>query len=758
MSRLLIVSNRLPVNISKEKGQFRVERSVGGLATGVGSVYKSQESLWIGWPGYNVEKMQKEERQQIVDLLAQEKCYPVFLTSHEIKQYYGGFCNNIVWPLFHYFNQYAKYDPNYWSSYKKVNQKFCDAVMEVAKPDDVFWIHDYHLMLLPQMIRERLPHAKIGYFFHIPFPSYELFRLLPWRTELLEGILGADLVGFHTYDYVRHFLSSVRRILGHEHTLREVQVGTRLVRVDLFPMGIDYNRYSQAASSPKVQKEAERIRRKIGDDQKIILSSDRLDYTKGISLRLEAFDALLSKKAEYRGKVSLILIAVPSRTNVNQYQALKKRIDELVGRINGKYGTTGWLPVRYFNRFLPFEMLVAFYSLADVALITPLRDGMNLMAKEYVASKVNGGGMLILSEMAGAAQELGEALIVNPNNQEEIVAAIEKALATPLEEQQRLNRVMQKRLMRYDINRWVLDFFNRLDDAWIAQERNSQHVLTATLRKELIDSYKQASKRLIMLDYDGTLVAFADKPEKAVPTAEVLDVLKALSESPANEVVIISGRDRNTLTSWFNSLDIGLIAEHGAWMKERSGEIRVPRLLSNDWKKEIMPLLELWADRTPGSFIEEKPYSLVWHYRNTEPLLGSLRANEIKDDLVYLTSNLGLAVVEGNKVVEIKNAVVNKGEAAQNWLSKLAVVEGNKVVEIKNAVVNKGRAAQNWLAKGGWAFILAIGDDKTDEDLFEVLPTSAYSIKVGLVASKARFNLVSQRDVLPLLRELTASN
>ncbi|XES77475.1 MAG: bifunctional alpha,alpha-trehalose-phosphate synthase (UDP-forming)/trehalose-phosphatase [Candidatus Bathyarchaeia archaeon] len=756
MSRLLIVSNRLPVNVSKEKGQLRVERSVGGLATGVGSVYKSQESLWVGWPGYNVQKMQKDERQQIVELLAQERCHPVFLTSHEVKLYYGGFCNNIVWPLFHYFNQYAKYDPNYWSSYKKVNQKFCDAIMEVAQPDDVFWVHDYHLMLLPNLIRERLPQAKIGYFFHIPFPSYELFRMLPWRTEILEGILGADLVGFHTYDYVRHFLSSVRRILGCEHTLNEVQIGTRLARVDIFPMGIDYEHFVNAASSDKVKKEAERIRRKIGDGQKIILSSDRLDYTKGISPRLEAFDALLSKKAEYRGKVSFVLIAVPSRINVSQYQTLKKQIDELVGRINGKYGTTGWIPVRYFNRFVPFEMLVAFYTLADVALVTPWRDGMNLMAKEYVASKVNGSGMLILSEMAGAAQELGEALIVNPNNQEEIVMAIEKALSTPIEEQKRLNCVMQKRLMRYDIKRWVQDFFNRLDDAWIAQERNSQHLITAKIRKELVDSYKRAKKRLIMLDYDGTLVAFADKPEKAVPTPEVTDVLKALSASSSNEVVIISGRDRNTLTSWFSSLDLALIAEHGAWMRERSGEIRAPQLLSNDWKKEILPLLELWADRTPGSFIEEKPYSLVWHYRNTEPLLGSLRANEIKDDLVYLTSNLGLAVVEGNKVVEIKNASVNKGVAAQNWLSKLAVVEGNKVVEIKNASVNKGRAAENWLSKGGWDFVLAIGDDRTDEDLFEALPSSAYTIKVGLVASKARYNLVSQRDVLPLLRELTS--
>ena len=600
--------------------------------------------------------------------------------------------------------------------------------MKVAKPDDVFWVHDYHLMLLPKMIRERLPNAKIGFFLHIPFPSYEVFRLLPWRSEVLSGILGADLVGFHTYDYVRHFLSSVRRILGYEHTLSEIQTGERLVKVDLFPMGIDYNRFFNAAASKPVQREVKRIRKRMGS-QKIILSSDRLDYTKGIPLRLEAFDALLGSRKKYRGKVSMVLVTVPSRGSVSQYQALKKRIDELVGRINGKYGTTGWIPVHYFSRFLPFKMLVAWYSIADVGLVTPLRDGMNLMSKEFVASKVDGTGMLVLSEMTGAAQELGEALIVNPNNQEEIINAIDRALSMPTEEQQKANRTMQKRLKRYDIRRWVADFLSSLEKAWVAQQANAQHVLTGGIRKDLVTSYQNSKKRLILLDYDGTLVPFANKPEKATPKPELMAILKKLSQDLSNEVIIISGRDRNTLSKWFKTLNVGLIAEHGAWLKERSGTTHTLEQLSTEWKKDIMPLLELFTDRTPGAFVEEKTYSLVWHYRNTEPLLGTLRANELKDDLVYLSSNLGLAVVEGNKVVEVKNANINKG-----------------------------RAAQNWLLQKPWDFILAIGDDRTDEDLFEVLPPTAYSIKVGIGPSKARYNLFSQRDVLPLLRNCTENN
>lgn len=727
MSRLLIVSNRLPLNLSKNNGELKVERSVGGLATGVGSIYKSQDSLWIGWPGYSVQKLQIEEKKKVVDLLDKQRCHPVFLSSYDIKQYYNGFCNNTIWPLFHYFNLYTRYDQSYWDSFKKVNEKFCDAILNIAKNDDTFWIHDYHLMLLPEMIRQRLPKAKIGFFLHIPFPSYELFRLLPWRSEILTGILGADLVGFHTYDYVRHFLSSVTRILGFEHSLSEIQTGERLVKAELFPMGIDYKHFHNAASSEYVLKEVARIRKKVGN-QRIILSSDRLDYTKGIPLRLEAFDAFLNKKADYRGKITLYLVAVPSRSNVSQYQILKKQIDELVGRINGKYATADWMPVRYFSHFLPFNQLVALYSVADVGLVTPLRDGMNLMAKEFVASKANRKGILIISEMAGAAQELGEAIVVNPNNLDALINAMEKALTMPQEEQQKQNSVMQNRLKHYDINHWIEDFLSGLDQAWIDQKANMESVITPKVKKELLKKYSNSTRRLILLDYDGTLVPFADTPEEAKPTVEILKLLKKISEDPSNEIVIVSGRKRDTLTQWLNSLDIGYIGEHGAWIKERSGEVHIPETLSNDWKKDLLQLLELYTDRTPGSLVEEKEASLVWHYRKAEPHLGFLRANQLKDDLTSLTSNLGLIVAEGNKVIEIKNAVINKGQAAQMWLSKQQ-----------------------------WDFIMAIGDDKTDEDLFAVLPADAFSIKVGLGSTKASYNLLSQSQVVPLLKSCLKS-
>ncbi len=727
MNRLLIVSNRLPISVTRKNGDFRLQRSVGGLATGVGSFYKSYESLWVGWPGMNVQRKHEEEKDRIIDTLRRERCHPVFLSSYDIKHYYDGFCNNTLWPLFHYFSLFTDYDPKTWTVYQRVNEKFCDAVMEVARPDDIIWIHDYHLMLLAQMLRERLPDAEIGYFHHIPFPSFEVFRNLPWRKEILTGLLGADLIGFHTYGYVRHFLSSVRRVLGHEHSFGEVRTGTRVVRTDLFPMGIDYHRFADSAGSTPVQKEITRVRQKYGS-RKIVLSFDRLDYTKGIPLRLEAFDTLLERKPEYQGKVSLVLVAVPSRASVGRYQALKKRIDELVGRINGKYGTTDWVPVRYFYNFLPFETLVAFYSAADVALVTPLRDGMNLMAKEYIATRTDGTGVLILSEMAGAAEELGEAIIVNPNDQDAVIEAIEAALAMPEKEQIERNRTMQRRLMRYDIERWVSDFLARLGDARAIRVERSEQIITPAIRDQLIAGYASATDRLLLLDYDGTLVPFAVKPQKAVPGNATKEVLEALSHVPGNEVVVISGRDRYTLDAWFGKMDIGLIAEHGVWTKERSGKWRMHEGLSSDWKDEIYPLLELYTDRTPGAFIEEKDFSLVWHYRRTEPILGAQRAKDLKDDLLHLTSNLNVGIMEGNKVIEIKNTVVDKGRAALSWVSQHA-----------------------------WDFILAIGDDRTDEDLFAVMPPDAYSIKVGLAPSRARFNLVAQRDVLPLLRRCIGS-
>lgn len=726
MSRLMIVSNRLPVTMSRREGKLTLESSAGGLATGLGSIYRSRDSLWIGWPGVSRERI-GDRREEIETRLAEDRFYPVWLTQHDVENHYYGFCNKTIWPLFHYLSLYTIYSKNYWEAYKRVNMEFCDEVIRVAREDDIIWVQDYHLMLLPMMIRERMPDSKIGFFLHIPFVSSEVFRLLPWRREILEGLLGADLLGFHTYDYVHHFVESVRRVTGYEHSFGDIGVGGRTVKVDAFPMGIDYQKFSGAERDRKVQKEIRRIHDKVGD-RRIVLSIDRLDYTKGIPERLEIFDMFLDKYPEYREKVTMILVAVPSRTGVEHYRMLKRRLDELIGRINGKYGTFDWMPVWYLYRSLPFNMMVALYNVADICLVTPLRDGMNLIAKEFVASKEDGRGVLILSEMAGAAKELGEALIVNPNNKDEIVEAMRTAFTIPPEEQVVRNRAMQVRLSRYSIAGWVDDFMDCLAKAKARQHETGVIRLAEENREKLRAAYHDASERLILLDYDGTLVPFVDRPEKASPDPEILDILKSLAAREGNEVVLVSGRDRDTLEKWFGGLDISMVAEHGVWSRDRGGVWVMIEALKDDWKGEMRSLLELYVDRTPGSFVEEKGYSLSWHYRKADARLASVRAKELKEDLIKLTENLGIRVLEGSKVIELKDAGVNKG-----------------------------RAVARWLGQKDWDFVLAIGDDWTDEDMFDVLPDTAYSIKVGLNASKARFNIDSQEEVRVLLKELRAT-
>lgn len=723
MGRWLIISNRLPITVVKRENQLQFHASAGGLATGLGSFYKSYKSLWIGWPGITLEKI-KGKRGEIEERILAENCYPIFLSQYDIENYYYGFCNKTLWPLFHYFTQYTTYSKNLREAYKRVNELFCKTVVKIANPDDIIWVHDYHLMLLPRLIRERLPEATIGFFLHIPFPSLEVFRLLPGRKEILNGLLGADLIGFHTYDYVLHFLASIRHLLGYEHSFGQITAKGRTIKVDAFPMGIDYERFANAVDHKEVQREIKKIRKKVGES-KIILSVCRLDYTKGVPERLEAFDLFLERNPEYREKVSFVLVAVPSRTRVNQYMLLKRQVDELIGRINGKHGTIGWTPIWYIYGSLPFHRLVALYNIADVALVTPLRDGMNLIAKEFIASKRDGRGVLVLSEMTGAAKELGEAIMVNPNNREQVAEALKEALEMPEEDQIERNRIMQIRLQRYDVIRWANEFVDKLLEAKKAQRELGQRRLTQQMRNSLIDHYLKSKRRLILLDYDGTLIPFVVRPERARPDERLLELLRSLSYEPKNEVVIISGRDKATLENWFGSLNMGLVAEHGVWIKEKDGNWEMIEPLKNDWKEEIRPILEIYVDRTPGAFIEEKEFSLVWHYRMADPELGEVRARELKDALLQLTVNLNLGVLEGNKVIEIKNIGINKG-----------------------------RAALRWIKKEKWGFILAIGDDWTDDDVFAVLPELAYSIKVGLGPSRARFNLDSIMDIRLLLEEL----
>jgi trehalose 6-phosphate synthase/phosphatase len=724
MGRLLVIANRLPFSITKRAEKFAFRPSAGGLAVGLSSLPESYERLWIGWPGITNEKLTNHDKEQIREKLADENCLPVFLSEKQIERYYLGFSNKTIWPLFHYFPTRTIWENNFWKTYQQVNQTFFKTVADIVEPGDRIWVHDYQLMLLPQLLREKFPDLEIGFFLHIPWPSFELFRLLPWREDILNGILGSDLIGFHTYDYVRHFLSSISRIMSLEHTLGQIRKGNRIVKVDAFPMGIDYRKYSQAINNPATRKEVDKILQIVGQ-RKIIISIDRLDYTKGIIQRLEAFDLFLSENPEYKGKVTLIMVAVPSRTDVKDYQMLRNRLEQLVGRINGEHGAIGYIPVWYLYRFMPFHKIAALYNIADVALVTPLRDGMNLIAKEFIAGKTDGKGVLILSEMTGAASELGEALIVNANNKGAIVQAIKDALEMPLPEQIERNRLMQERIAGYDVSRWSSDFISALSDIKKKQQELYVSKLSESIKQELIKDYGKSKKRLLLLDYDGTLVGFKGRPAQAGPDNEILDFLRNLSGDKKNNIVIISGRDKKTLDEWLNGLNVSLVAEHGAWIKLQGHQWQCTQPHKALWKDSIKPILELYSDRTPGSAVEEKDFALVWHYRRADAELAGIRVQELRDALMNLTENLDVGVFEGNKIIEIKNVGVNKGRAVEFWT-------GNQK----------------------WEFLLAAGDDYTDEEMFRALPKGAYSIKVGLSISNARFQVDTLNEIRLLLKEL----
>ncbi|MEM7551389.1 MAG: bifunctional alpha,alpha-trehalose-phosphate synthase (UDP-forming)/trehalose-phosphatase [Bacteroidota bacterium] len=723
MAKTLIVSNRLPVKISKnEEGELSYMPSEGGLATGLGSIYKEGGNIWIGWPGLYLDD--EKEQTKVKEGLSKNNMSPVFLTEKEIKDYYEGFSNETLWPNFHYFNQYCLFDDDHWEEYKRVNQKFTNAILEHAEANDTIWVHDYQLLLVPSMVRKERPDMSIGFFQHIPFPSYESFRILPYRREILCGMLGADLIGFHTYDDMRHFLSSVSRLAGYSNSRGEIEYRNRKIYVDAFPMGIDYDKYASTAASPETLEREVRYRTSMGD-QKIILSIDRLDYSKGIPQRLRAFEVFLETYPEYVEKVSLLMVVVPSRDNVEKYKRLKEEIDELVGRINGNFSRISWSPIYYYYRSFPLEALSAFYRMAKVALVTPLRDGMNLVCKEYIASKLDQKGVLILSEMAGSSKELSDAILINPTDQKQLVEALHRALTMSEEEQIKHISIMQKSLKRYNIFHWVDLFMKRLSQIKEEQKSHLTQQITEEVAKGIVKDYKSAQKRLIFLDYDGTLVSFHDDPNDSKPDENLIQTIEDLTSDEANKVVIISGRDKETLGGWLGHLKLDFITEHGVWLREYGSDWRLKAPISGDWKEEIRELLESYVNRTPGSFIEEKNYSLVWHYRKVETGLDELRTREITSHLKFLSQNRNLQVLEGDKVIEIKSSEVDKGKAATLWLSD------------------------------EYDFVFAAGDDWTDEDTFEAMPEDAYTIKVGNKSTAAHYRCPSNKELRELLLSFT---
>lgn len=724
--RLIIVSNRLPVAITKRKGKITIQPSPGGLATALRALQTEKEVVFFGWPGYIPEN---RNEQKFIDSSLRDihSCLPIFLTRREIDKYYYGFSNRTLWPLFHYFTSYCTFEKSEWEAYRHVNQKFFKKVIQDSNETDTFWVHDYHLMLLPHFLRTYFPKTDIGFFLHIPFPSSEIFRILPWRNEVLEGMLGADLIGFHTYEYARHFLSSALRLLGHENEFGTITIEDRLVMVDNYPMGVDARNIMTLLQQESTKNDITRFQKAVGrKKRKIILSVDRLDYSKGIPHRLQAFENFLARCPEWREKLVYIMLCVPSRTKVRDYALLKQEVESLVGRINGRFGNPDWMPIYYLYRSFPFKQLLPLYAIADIALVTPVRDGMNLVAKEYVAARTNDSGVLILSGTAGAEAELGESLVVNVYSQEDIIDAIVQALNMSAEEQNRRMRTMRQRITDYDIHHWTRSFISGIEDMKSRKFQRERRKLNEKWKKKLLSDYLSGKKRLLLFDYDGTLISFAKKPEDAKPDVELKRLLFLLAKKRGNHLAIVSGRDRLTMEQWLGDIPCTLVAEHGAWIRvDMRLDWKAQKTVSTAWKSQVMPVLKTYEARVPGSFVEEKEFGLAWHYRKSNPELGEIRSCELFDNLNEFLANTDLQLMHGKKVIEVRPGGVNKGQAAQNLLML-----------------------------DTYDFVLALGDDWTDEDLFKALPEGAYSIKIGFGTTSARFFLDSPQSCRSFLHDL----
>lgn len=729
--RLFIISNRLPLTVEKNQGVYTIRQSSGGLISAISAYLNKDgkdtftEKIWAGVPGCT----QIAWDAAVAAEQADYNYLPVFVNNKKYDAYYNGFSNSLLWPLFHYFPSFAEYRLSDFQAYMDVNSVFAEKLSLVLKPDDVVWIHDYHLLPLAGMLRKVMPSVTIGFFLHIPFPDYELFRVIPkqWQRELITGMLGADLIGFHTIEYAAYFLATAGIVLKVKQDGQYLQWESRQIKADAFPISIDFNLFHQAYSEIRVSA----IRQgylKLKGDKQLLFSVDRLDYTKGILNRIKGYKKFLVQNPEYIGRVVFALINVPSRDGIKQYAEKKRIIDEYIGNLNSTMGSIDWKPVIYQYQHLEFEELIALYTTCDAAVITPLRDGMNLVAKEFVASRKDKKGVLILSEMAGAAKELTEALLINPNDTVEIADTIKSALEMNEQEQADRLNAMQERIARYDVNVWSADFFDQLAKVKSLQSAFEIKLLDNFAKVNLLNKYATAAKRLILLDYDGTLVPFSKVPRLALPSNELLQLLKQLADNYQNDVYIISGRDSVTLENWLGHLPVGLIAEHGAKMRLKGHDWETQVVDDReDYMRRIKELMNKYVSKCPHSFIEQKEFSIAWHYRNADTFQGNIRAKELFDALTDYTAQLPLNVLNGHKVIEVRGQEVNKG---------IAVAKVLKTAK--------------------YDFILCLGDDQTDEDMFKQLMgvNNAFTVKIGNQPSFATFNMLSPYQVQSLLQTI----
>lgn len=725
--RWIIASNRLP--FSKKSNKVTV--SSGGLVSALSGVRSNREMVWIGTAPADLTADDIEQSR--AGRFA--RFVPVYVDEADYDAYYNGISNNVFWPAFHYESQYVNFRWEDWEAYHRVNEQFAKVILEAAKPGDLIWIHDFHLFLVPHYLRRLKTSLKIGFFLHIPFPSSEIFQELPVRQELLDSLLNADLVGFHDHSYLSHFLASAQRVGKLETSVLGVRRGDHTTRVGVFPVSIDTARYKLRARDPKVLKLAETFRT-AGPKYRVVLGVDRLDYSKGIDLKLRAFQDMLRNHPPLRGRVTLIQVAVPTRQRVRDYQLLRNQIEMLVGAINGEFGLPNHTPVKYMYGSVSFETLLALYNLANVMVVSSKRDGMNLVCQEYVAAQdPDDPGVVLLSEFAGAISTLIHAVSINPWDTHGTAEKLAASLRTPKAERLRHHAQMLRYLEAYTASDWARGFMTALDWSDVSklgrdpEQRLAQVIgprrMSSKLRKRI-----EGRPIFLLTDYDGTLVPICDTPEEAILGPDMRTQLERLVRCDHIRVVTVSGRPGRFLSTQFRGLDLSMASEHGARFYSASRH-RWQTLVHSDRKQWLPTAVELMkgrATRVPDSFIERKQYSVSWHYRKSPREFATEQASKLKDELEFIFANMPVSVIAGKQIIEVRASEANKGHFVR-WLLNTYPLRDNEA-------------------------IVAFGDDATDEEMFSALPEDAITIKVGPGNTVARYRIETQRQLLPFLRQL----
>lgn len=655
-----------------------------------------------------------DEKIEITAKLGKQNCYPVFLSQAQLNGFYNDYSNRILWPFFHGLpvNLTASQQQKSWQIYKQVNTIYADIITNICQADDNhIWIHDYHLFLLPELLRHTRQTDKIGFFMHIPFPPPDKFTALKNARQLTRGVLGSDLIGFHTQSYVSNFTRSCLELEVARPSKSGLVVKNRAIKLSNFPIGINYDEITKIGHSSITKQKLSQLQTKY-HGQKVVLIVDRLDPTKGLVQRVAAYRDLLSKQPQLHSKIIMIIIAAPSRADIKEYQSNRSDLEKLVGQTNNQFHTNKWRPIEYHYESLPLEDLIPLYQLADIALIVPLADGMNLVAKEYVASKLDDSGVLVLSKTAGAAEELNRAILVDPASRSSLVDGLKQAISMSKPEITSRMRDMKKSVMGHTIQGWVDDFISALDN-------------NSDWQDKMLAAYTSASRRVFLLDYDGTLVSFASKPELAKPTSRVKRILGQLASQKQNEVIIVSGRSREDLDKWFRNIPVTLIAEHGSFVRPASSKKWQSDSHDTTWKPIVRDILTEYVAKIPGSFIEQKNLALVWHYRTTDHAQAKKFLPSIKKSLLQMAGSFNLKIEDGNMILEIMPSNISKSSAATR--------------SSKNA-----------------DFVFAIGDDTTDEAMFRALPPPAWTIKVGAGITDARYRVDNVEAVLDLLEKFNS--